>query len=126
MNSLIASASRIGTVPPLAICVTSMVTVVVEEIKKSKVYKRKYGTEEKYDDRHYMWVSQCSLGGEASTQVPHRSVAFHLWLILSRNLVAALAVRLSTSNQLVNDKEQLYHNYGPVFTVLFDWFFTRS
>lgn len=52
-------------------------------------------------------------GGEASTQVPHRSVAFHLWLILSRNLVAALAVRLSTSNQLVNDKEQLYHNLWP-------------
>lgn len=49
-------------------------------------------------------------GGEASTQVPHRSVAFHLWLILRRNLVAALAVHLSTTNQLVNDKEQLYHN----------------
>lgn len=56
MNSLIVFVFCIGIVLLLVICVMFMVMVVVEEIKKLKVYKRKYGIEEKYDDRYYMWV----------------------------------------------------------------------
>lgn len=77
MNNLIASESRIGIVPPLFIDVMSIARLVGPENKKLKSLQEK-NTQKRWknmDDRHYMWVSQCSLGW-ASTHSLHTSGLF--------------------------------------------------
>ena len=96
MNSLIASASRMGIVAPLFIDVMSIPRLVRPEIKKLKSLQEK-NTEAKgnMDDRHYMWVSQCPLGATSTQSLVNKPIRDIISRPKSQNLNKMLITRPS-------------------------------